>query len=246
MAHGNKKWTDELIEQKLKAVSEELGAMPSDSYLRLTGRGALSGAIQKHGGYRVWAKRLGFHARKSWTSEAIEKALDGHCRKIGRMPSASELRDAGDNELACAISRHGGYSVWAKYMNMDLKASESELGIRIQHREAVRLRKVGHDVAEQTTKGEFDLLVDGHQVDVKASHWSEYPIRGGMMRGWIFHLHKVPPTCDFYLLVCLDEDDSAVRRYLIPASAAHVQTISITKHGKYEPFRDAFDALHKE
>jgi hypothetical protein len=103
----------------------------------------------------------------------------------------------------------------------------------------------GCTVVRQTTRAPFDLLVNGHRVDVKCGHTSIYGNdgRGHTYIGWTFRLAKVPPTCDFYLVLCLAADDSTERLYAIPSSAATVTMLTITPHGKYEKYRDALDLL---
>ena len=98
------------------------------------------------------------------------------------------------------------------------------------------LEALGFHVERQTTKAPFDLLVGEVRVDVKRARYSEY----GATRGFIFQLHKVPPTCDVYLLCCVDGAGVVLDRYYVPASEAAVQTITITKCGKYEKYRNTY------
>lgn len=124
-----------------------------------------------------------------------------------------------------------------------MKASETEQGQRVEAEAVAWLAAEGYAAERQTTKAPFDLLVGLHRIDVKSAHYSEHVGPLGAKTGWVFHLHKVPPTCDFYLLVCLDDSEQHMRRYLIPAQEAQVQTITITARGKYERFRDALELL---
>lgn len=180
-----------------------------------------------------------------WTTLLIMQALEPFAEELGRMPSANELRGQGRNDLACAISRRGGFKSWADRLGVGLKGSETELGQRVEREVAAWLEGEGFDVRRQTTRAPFDLLVNGHRVDVKSAHYTEYRKQGAEFNifGWVFGLSKVPATCDVYLLVCLSDSDEHMRRYIIPAAAAQVQTITITERGKYEPFRDALDHL---
>lgn len=97
----------------------------------------------------------------------------------------------------------------------------------------------------QTTKCAFDMLVNGHRVDVKSARPGQY---GGWQlkyryMGWMFRLAKVPATCDFYLLVCQDKEGAIVKRYVVPADEAKITMLTITPAGKYERFLGAVHLL---
>lgn len=160
------------------------------------------------------------------------------------MPSASELRAIGRNDLACAISKRGGFRLWAETLDLALKGTETHRGLEAEDVEIEFLKSKGFQVKRQTTRAPFDLLVNGWRIDVKSGKPSVYGnSKTKVYVGWIFRLAKVPATCDFYLLVCQDKSGSIERRYLIPAGAARITMLTITPCGKYEGFRDAFDQL---
>ena len=84
------KWTDENIMQGIAAIAEQFEPkrMPTNrEVINASGGYALSNAIQKHGGYEYWAKRMGLKQVRSDTKMGIECE-----RKV-----ASILRDAGHN-----------------------------------------------------------------------------------------------------------------------------------------------------
>lgn len=56
------KWTDETIETGIREVMQEnqIESMPTNSLIqKTTGNYALSEAIQKHGGFKFWANKMG-------------------------------------------------------------------------------------------------------------------------------------------------------------------------------------------
>jgi hypothetical protein len=169
----------------------------------------------------------------------ISEELLLFAEKYGRMPSVSELHENGRNDLACAISRNGGFRSWAERLGLGLKGTETHRALAIEDEEQVRLERLGFRVYRQTTKAPFDLLVNGQRVDVKSGRPSIYGKDKNKYVGWVFNLIKVPPTCDFYLLVCQSRDGAVERRYVVPASEAQITTITITPSGKYERYRDA-------
>jgi len=162
------------------------------------------------------------------------------------MPSTAELQDRGRNDLACVISRRGGFRSWASVLGVQLKGTETHRAMEVEDMVESKLVGAGFKVQRQTTRAPYDLLVNGHRVDVKSARPGVYGKgRGHRHRyvGWMFHLAKVPATCDHYFLVCQDKDGEVVRSYVVPADEARVTMLTITPDGKYERFRDALDLL---
>jgi hypothetical protein len=181
---------------------------------------------------------MGYTHGKAWSSWEIMEALRPFINKYGRMPTATELRARGRNDLACAVGRSGGFRYWAKKCKAVLKVCETVQGQRVEAEVAEWLRDQDFEVRRMTTKAPYDLRVNRLRVDVKSGHWTE------SSSGWVFHLGKKdPPRCDVYVVVCLDDLDRHMRRYVIPADRARVQTMTITDHGKYEHYRDAIEHL---
>lgn len=134
----------------------------------------------------------------------------------------------------------------AAEMGLHVKNSESKFGIRIQERVAALLRTRGFAVLEHSVKHPFDLTVSGARVDVKAAHYKEYPHKHGgtLSRGYFFALHKVPATCDVYVLCCCDDADEIGDTYYVPASDAPQRMVTITPTGKrFERYRNDLSFL---
>ncbi len=178
--------------------------------------------------------------RTNWNAEAIELALKEIIDKLGHMPSASDMRREGRNDLACAISRRGGFAFWQKMLKVQPKPSCSAARRSIELLATEMLRKRGYRVPPPTTQKEFDLLMNRKvKVDVKSGRYH------GAAGGYVFGLAKVPATCDLYLLAPMDEDGAPLGWYFIPSRVAQVQTITLTRNGKYEHYRDNFEALNR-
>jgi Protein of unknown function (DUF559) len=113
-------WTHESIDAAVKGflrLTQTEGMMPSDFELREAGRDDLSNAIPRHGGgMAATAERLGLDPRQQapgfWEGEnVIDDALLRFIAEYGTpgmMPTQDDLRKAGRNDLAIAISRFGG------------------------------------------------------------------------------------------------------------------------------------------
>lgn len=130
-----------------------------------------------------------------------------------------------------------------------LHGKRPHAGFEWEDRIAGRLSRDGHEVVQmpRNFKG-YDLLVDGHlRVDVKACIHTSYKGSDGYhIRGWVFsNLHN-PPTCDLYVLVCLDRTRQEPEKfYIIPASAVMQRTVTITKRDKYMAYKNAWGWVKK-
>ena len=172
-----------------------------------------------------------------WTFSKVESALLEEAQRLGRMPTAPELRAAGRDDLAGRISRTQGFRWWAKRLGLTLKGTSTHFGQQWEHIEADRFTAMGFDVQKQTAGAPFDLLVNGYRVDVKASRLTNSctapaHASSGLKRG---------EFCDFFHIVCIG--DGYVRRLTIPSESARVHTLMLGMstfdgRGKYSRFMD--------
>lgn len=242
------KWTDKEIGAALIEVSND-GILPSNDDLKKAGMGGLCFAVSRTGGYQRWARRLGLKTkgdRTSWNDDLIEAALLIEGERFGRMPSANELRDSGRNDLACAISKHGGYRVWSERLGLSQKGTETHRGQKWERHEAAFFRSLGFEVEEQTARAPFDLLVNGKRVDVKSSSWRDY--KG--VSGYLFNGIKHGTDCDFFDLLGTG-GGHVLHRFVVPATKALCKTLTISpssisgsgRRKKWYPFKDATHLL---
>lgn len=182
----------------------------------------------------------------------IARSLSPFVRRLGRMPTATELRLCGHGALATAVGRFGGFAGWARQLKTTQKRSSVSRGHAHERSEAAFFRRRGARVERQRTKAPFDLLVNGHRVDVKVAKWTDYATTtsggspNGHVRGFVFAGLRKGRRCDFFDLIC--DSGRRVRRFIVPASVARVSTLTITRAslrgtGKYAPFLDQFAVL---
>lgn len=182
--------------------------------------------------------------RKKWSDKLIRAELTAHIDHWGRMPSARELRQRESNDLACVLTRRGGYRAWAHELGAEMKDSETKLGQDIEIREARFWLGHGCTVQCQSTKAPFDLLVNDHRVDVKSAHLTKGSV-------YVFAGLRGGVDCDFFDLVCLGSNNRTRWRFIVPASAARIQTLQIrcgigAPPSRYAQYRDALGSLLKE
>lgn len=188
---------------------------------------------------------------RHWTDREIHWRLRRVVSDLGRMPSSSELRGLGLQGLASAVSRCGGYHKWSLRLGVEQKGTETHFAQRWERHEVGFFESLGFDVERQTTKAPFDMMVNGHRVDVKAAHFGVYQNNrsGGYCSGFIFSGLKRGKCADFFDLLCIDGGE-VVHRLIVPAPEARIVTLTVTPRtlagrGKYSRFMgaDAVDAL---
>jgi hypothetical protein len=128
-------WTDfDNLKKEVLELAEKVGApdvMPTQDQLKELGGGIVRAIVQKHGGLRSVATRLGL--KLSYTSKpkghwsdirALERELLAHIAKHGVpgvMPTQEELYRANRSDLIHAITRHhGGIGSVAKKLGLSL------------------------------------------------------------------------------------------------------------------------------
>lgn len=115
-----KDWTDERIEQSLRKLIAHLGHWPSQKEFKENKAVALRVAVQRHGGAKEWAKRLGQPAptpggsQPVWTEARIRASLRLFLLGRESWPTGNEFREAGLGGLLRAMQRRGEASKWAQ------------------------------------------------------------------------------------------------------------------------------------
>ena len=158
------------------------------------------------------------------------------------MPSIGEMRAAGQGALAMAASRSGGMRAWAARLGVEQKGTETHRGQKWERHEAAFFSSMGLSVVPQTAKAPFDLLVNGHRVDVKSSTFRDY----GYVTGYLFNGLKNGSDSDFFDFVCV-EGGLVLHRFIIPSAIACTRSLTITqssidgigKRKKWFGFKDA-------
>ncbi len=132
--HPRGHWTRETLAEELRAFMHEhhLEAMPTADTLIQAGRGDLSGAVTKLGGFPAIAREVGIpgsgkRPAHSWTLEAIRQELITFAAERGYpdiMPRQRDLQEAGRFDLVKAIQEAGGALVIARQFGLHYDAVE--------------------------------------------------------------------------------------------------------------------------
>lgn len=244
-------WTDEEIEMGVFGLMNHLGIeyMPTNMQMRENRLSGLSAAIGKNGGTEYWRKKLGLKKKnnpmRKWTDDKIENGIKEIMKtlNIDRMPSASELKSIGRNDIHCAISKHDlKYSGWAEKLGIERKSSDTLKGQEYEGILERTLKEKGYTVERMTTKYPYDLVVNDHvKVDVKVGG-AHYHYNS---RCHTFRPSKVYPTCDLYICLALDEEENIEKTFVIPSKLAQLVTLNICKESKYNVFINRWDYIDR-
>lgn len=156
--------------------------------------------------------------------------------EIKRMPSRSEC-DAvlGDTCLSNKIAKTGGFYKWADDLGLDVKTSETKIGIKY---EKEICKKISEKYFAELTpvKFPYDILVEKSvKVDVKFSNL--YTHSNG--RFYTCNLEYKFPKMDILIFVCED-----VKTLIIPAHELYgIKQLSIGKISRYDKYIDRWDIL---
>lgn len=140
------------------------------------------------------------------------------------MPSASELRQMGRNDLAVYIGRNGGFKFWSNEMGVNMKNSETLFGWSGEAFVKEKLEEIGYIAEKCLTRCHYDLLVDSIlRIDVKCANYAEY----GPSQGWFYRLGK-EITADIVICARMDLRDY----YVFPWNHVPSTNLTISKTGK--------------
>ena len=185
------------------------------------------------------------NAKRYWTDGRMKEAVMEVVNALGldRMPSHRECKEYfHDTRLTNAITKHKGWYALAAELGLPVKESETQFGKLFEGRASDLLKSQGFQVRKMTTRYPYDLLVDDCvKVDVKASKL--FHCDDGNY--YAFSLEKDYATCDFYLLLAVNDDNSINRRMVVPSNQVICNSkISVGEHrSKYHQYTDRFDLL---
>lgn len=175
--------------------------------------------------------------KKKWTDEDVVNAILEISNKSGVMPTAHSMRVQGRNDLACQVSRRGGFIEWARRLGLSTVQSDSATGWDGEIALNELLIKKGFVATRsEAVKAPHDILVDGIlRLDVKSARYAEY----GVCKGWFYRIGKTPQA-DIIALYQIDTNSV----YFVPWSICPTTNITISRDGgKYKRLKNRFDLL---
>ena len=189
---------------------------------------------------------MGYTHGEKWTDELIEKKILEVVEKlnIDHFPTHSEMNKAtGSKSLSIKVSRYKGTIFWAKKLNLPIKYSETSFGNKY---EIIAISDIyentGLHSVQTSTRHPYDLLVDNSvKVDVKVS--KEFSDKN-RMNYFSFNLEKREPTCDFFVLYCINDDESYRKVLIIPSCSLLGQIhIGVGNKSKWDYYINKWDFI---
>lgn len=240
---------EQVIQENISKVVSALNInyMPSSVQIRQSKISGLDNAISATGGYYAWAKKLNLSPKRKIIKREdrdIAKEILLLSKRFNRMPSKSEVVEyCGDESLHNAIARSYGYYEWAEKLNLNIKESETSMGVSYEDICFKMLEKKGYDIEKTPIKAPYDLIINGNvKIDVKSG--CAYENNGSRVH--TFGINKVYPTCDLYIIYALDESGRDVERILIiPSKYLKMNALNIGANSKYNKYLNKWDYIEQ-
>ena len=190
---------------------------------------------------------MGYTHGKKWSHSEIKDEIYKvmKCLNINRMPTSVECnRVTGNSRLSSVINRRGGFNWMSNNMGLEQSKCETRLGRDTEIKIKEMLESKGYKVKQMCVKHPYDLLVDENvKIDVKASH--KYKSQTGWS-SYSFNLEKSNPTCDIYVVVCIDEEGSFEKILVIPSKMLRQTQLCITGgNSKYDIYKNRWDYIEQ-
>lgn len=174
--------------------------------------------------------------------QRVIKALE-----LERFPTHSEMVEfLGNKSLTNKISKSGGTKYWAKLLGYEVKVCESEFGNYFEKYSIEDITKnTGLQGYQNKVGYPYDITINKHiKVDIKSSAIIK---NSNNYRYHSFNLEKKEPTCDIYILYCIDDNDEIYKKYIIPSCHLYGQTqigISAFGNSKWDKYRDKWSVFN--
>ena len=177
---------------------------------------------------------------KKYTDEEICLQIKTVMNALGldRIPTANEIIDYYDSHALCAvISKYGGFEYFAKMLGCKIKESNASFGRSYEKVALEDIKKeTGLEGILTSHKHPYDIYAgSGVKVDVKVSRLK--PLDAKRRSLYEIYIGRKEPTCDLYLIYCLDEDEIPFKRLVIPSCILRdKQLIAIGFDSKWDLF----------
>ncbi|MZQ74920.1 MAG: hypothetical protein GT589_02035 [Peptoclostridium sp.] len=189
---------------------------------------------------------MGYTHGIRWTDEKIEYEIRNVMKilNIDRMPSCAEIKViTGDDALTNKIAKTGGFYQWADRLQIEVKKSETQLGVRYELKAKDMLESLGYAVEKMSTRHPYDLLVNGAvKVDVKVAKPYEYE------KAKFFHsfnLENMYHSCDIFMAFAVSHSEAIEKILIIPSKDLKVKQLSIGSNSRYDKYMNRWDYFEK-
>jgi hypothetical protein len=159
------------------------------------------------------------------------------------MPSKSDIEFVtGNKALGNAITKHGGFEYFRKFLGLDPKESCTLTGDKNEYYIMEVLKNKGYEVEKTKPRHPYDILVNGIvKIDVKSSN--PFPSKVYKMNECVFAINNYQPKCDIFIFVTLINNKKDV--YIIPSHFIKQSQLSIGETSKYDCYLNKYEYIDK-
>lgn len=188
---------------------------------------------------------MGYTHGTEWNDQVIEEKIIQVVKTfdLDHFPTHSEMNKAlGNSGLAKKVSDKGTV-YWAEKLGLPIKYSETSFGNKFEVFAISDIfENTGLHSVQTSSKHPYDLLTDNSvKIDVKVS--KEFT-NNCNSKAFSFNLEKREPTCDIFILYCLNDDETYNKVLIIPSCSLLGQTqIGIGKISKWDEYMERWDYI---
>lgn len=190
---------------------------------------------------------MGYTYGQRWTDELVEEKIKEVVKilNIDHFPTHKEMIAAlGNKGLVNKVNKKGTL-FWAEKLDMQIKESETALGNKYELYAISDIFENTELTSVQTSsRHPYDLLTDNRvKIDVKISKGF---INNCGAKAYTFNLEKREPTCDIYLLYCVNDANDIIKTLVVPSNILLGQTqLGVGEVSKWDKYKDRWDLIIK-
>lgn len=182
-----------------------------------------------------------------WNDDLIEQKIKEvvNTLQIDHFPTHTEMIKALGKTSLCKKVSDKGTLFWAEKMGLPIRESETYLGNSYEIYAITDIFENTELLSVQTSsRHPYDLLTDSRvKIDVKVSKGFTNNCNS---RAFTFNLEKKEPTCDLFLLYCVDDNGTIKKRLIIPSFILIGQTqVGVGDVSKWDKYMDRWEFIVK-
>ena len=189
---------------------------------------------------------MGYTHGNKWSDEKVEHEILRVVNELGleHFPTHQEMKLViGNKSLSCRIAKTQGTIYWSEKLGIPIKYCETNFGNKF---ELIAI----DDIFENTMLTSFHISM-GHPFDVYVNNCVKVDVKvskpfvnncGAV--AYTFNLEKSIPTCDIYIMYCVNEKEDIIKRIIIPSCMLFGQTqVGIGVTSKWDKFKDKWSTI---
>lgn len=189
---------------------------------------------------------MGYTHGNKWSDDKVESEILRVIKELGidHFPTHKEMKSViGDKSLSCRISKTQGTVYWSEKLGIPIKYCKTNFGNKF---ELIAIDDIFENTmlsSSHTSMGHpYDIYVNNCvKVDVKVS---KPFINNSGTAAFTFNLEKVIPTCDIYVLYCVDEKESVIKTIIIPSCMLFGQSqLGVGMTSKWDMYKDKWNII---